>query len=602
MIPKIEGPSVDPGQGYDPKTGKWRSKCVTGELVYGGQPSSFLSLNKQISKETLRSYMSSSLTGTANLFVVSARATVKYSRSVAQDHYAMTLTYMYDLRGKHLILDQMHLTEDGIRARNSQDPEFIKVLCGEQFVRKVSLGGTLFLTAHYQFANKEIYDEFKAKIQFKVMGFKVTKSWKHSSRYLNKNSTVSFDGWQIGGNPDALSRLLSTSRKKTCTLDQLEGCEKIVEDLIQYASEPNGFVSQLNDLSWREGGTYPALAYELADFTEAGFPELNPQPGDIIDGATESILEDIAFEFSVNSDDHDRAKSLLESERLISPDRENIRAIYEKTSQNMSALLALRDICMKQVSECHPSWQQTNLASYQRSQLFIPDQLYHYCLDTDRNQIDDDYTPLFNKLFSDGQFSDCLDLHQHPERVTGLNLSHSNMSSIAPLKFFTGIRELNLSFNQIKEIRSLSNLKKLETLNLRDNQITSLYPLKYLNQLRQLNAAYNEIKDAGPLKRPGLKSLYLHGNPLESTDWFTRRSSHYDDLILNEFELCKRERLRALQMGWIDQDLFDIYEEAEFGPYYPDASFESDGTRNLDSSVAPSGWLYCPLVASSYQW
>lgn len=599
LVPRLEGPAINPGQGYDPKSGVWRSKCLTGQLVYGGQSSSFFSINKQVSKEALRSYMSSSLTGTANLFIASAKASVKYSRSVAEDHYAMTLTYMYDLRGKHLILDHLQLTDEGIRARNTRDPEFIKILCGEQFVRKVSLGGTLFLNAHYQFTNKEVYDEFKAKIQFKVMGFKVTKHWKHNSRYLNRNSKVSFDGWQIGGNPDTLNQLLTNARQKVCTLDQLQNCEKIVDDLLNYATSPRGFISQLADLSWREHGAYPALAYELSDFSEAGFPELNPIPSDAIDGATETILEDIAFEFSKNSDDHDRAKLLLESQRLISPDLENVRAIFEQTAQNKANLLKLKDTCMKQPSGCHLSWQQLNLLPYVRSQLVIPEKLYHYCLDTELENSDDEFSRLFKELFSSGMFSDCLDLNHNPDKIRSLNLSNARMSSVAPLKFFSEIRNINLSYNQISVIRALSHLKKLETLNLRDNQISSLYPLKYLNQLRNLNLAYNEIKDANPIKKPGLKYLYLHGNPLTSVTWFAERSDQYEELTLNEFDLCKRERRRALQKGWIDQDLFEIYEEAEFGPYYPPKSIvESQPFFKTDNE--PTSWLYCPLVARTY--
>ena len=129
------------------------------------------------------------------------------------------------------------------------------------------------------------------------------------------------------------------------------------------------------------------------------------------------------------------------------------------------------------------------------------------------------------------------------------------------MKFLKNLQGLDISYNNIRSLRPLSSLKNLRTLNFRNNQVELLGPLRFLTELRFVNASYNRIGSTGPLHRPGIRRLYLHGNIPGDRSWLQERSGSYDELVLTEFGICERERRRALERGWADQEEFEIYSE-----------------------------------------
>lgn len=100
--------------------------------------------------------------------------------------------------------------------------------------------------------------------------------------------------------------------------------------------------------------------------------------------------------------------------------------------------------------------------------------------------------------------------------VDSLDLSGLNLTKITnQLDKLSSLSKLDLSGNHLSEINSLRN-KYIRSLNLSHNRLTTGKLLSIPEHVKHLDLSYNEITDL-PLefkRLVGLKSLLLHGNPL----------------------------------------------------------------------------------------
>ena len=88
-----------------------------------------------------------------------------------------------------------------------------------------------------------------------------------------------------------------------------------------------------------------------------------------------------------------------------------------------------------------------------------------------------------------------------PQDILSLNLEGAAVVNLMPLKLFTNLLILNLSFNSIKDLTPLENLKQLTNLNLAENMdLEDLGPLATLVRVSVLNLNDNNISDLTPLK------------------------------------------------------------------------------------------------------
>jgi protein phosphatase 1 regulatory subunit 7 len=74
-----------------------------------------------------------------------------------------------------------------------------------------------------------------------------------------------------------------------------------------------------------------------------------------------------------------------------------------------------------------------------------------------------------------------------------LDLTYNQISEIKGLKSLTNLRILRLAHNNITRIEGLDNLTQLEELDLNDNQISLIEGLENLNNLRILRIFHNQI-------------------------------------------------------------------------------------------------------------
>jgi internalin A len=111
----------------------------------------------------------------------------------------------------------------------------------------------------------------------------------------------------------------------------------------------------------------------------------------------------------------------------------------------------------------------------------------------------------------------CSQANQTLTKLTYLDLSGNQISDIKPLSNLTKLTELHLSRNQISDIKPLSNLTNLTYLELEKNQISDIKPLSNLTNLTYLELEKNKISDIKPLSNlTKLTSLSLGNNPLTS--------------------------------------------------------------------------------------
>ncbi|CAL5986398.1 ABC_transporter substrate-binding protein [Hexamita inflata] len=84
--------------------------------------------------------------------------------------------------------------------------------------------------------------------------------------------------------------------------------------------------------------------------------------------------------------------------------------------------------------------------------------------------------------------------------LTILDLSFNQIKDLRPLQNLIGLKEINLSYNDIEDISPLRKLVKTETLQLGYNKIVDINPLKYLKELKELHIQNNLLFTVKPLQ------------------------------------------------------------------------------------------------------
>ena len=100
-------------------------------------------------------------------------------------------------------------------------------------------------------------------------------------------------------------------------------------------------------------------------------------------------------------------------------------------------------------------------------------------------------------------------------KLTILEATGKNISSLQGLEYCENLKELYLSDNQISSVHYLSSLTNLTKLNLGANKIRDVSPLASLDKLTELDLYVNSIEDISPLSSlTALTNLYLFRNQI----------------------------------------------------------------------------------------
>ncbi len=101
------------------------------------------------------------------------------------------------------------------------------------------------------------------------------------------------------------------------------------------------------------------------------------------------------------------------------------------------------------------------------------------------------------------------------KNITELDLGGNQLSDISPLKELKNLMKLNLEYNRLNDISLLKNFNNLTVLNIEGNQLNDISPLKELKNLKKLNLGNNHLSDISPLKElENLTVLSIEDNKL----------------------------------------------------------------------------------------
>jgi internalin A len=104
-------------------------------------------------------------------------------------------------------------------------------------------------------------------------------------------------------------------------------------------------------------------------------------------------------------------------------------------------------------------------------------------------------------LLKKAETTECNAASQKLTNLTELDLSFNQIVDIKPISNLTNLTRLYLSSNQIVDIKPISNLTNLTRLYLSSNQIVDIKPISNLTNLTRLDLSDNKITDRTcPLK------------------------------------------------------------------------------------------------------
>ena len=127
------------------------------------------------------------------------------------------------------------------------------------------------------------------------------------------------------------------------------------------------------------------------------------------------------------------------------------------------------------------------------------------------------------------------------KHLTRLNLANQKLQSqsIVNLSIFQSLTSLNLSFNRLIDLKSLTDLTALVFLDISHNKINSIEPLRAMEKLETLRCHSNEIESAEPLSRLcNMTSLWLSDNSIPWTDMIFLSSMSKLSVLLKQGNTC----------------------------------------------------------------
>jgi internalin A len=100
------------------------------------------------------------------------------------------------------------------------------------------------------------------------------------------------------------------------------------------------------------------------------------------------------------------------------------------------------------------------------------------------------------------------------QKYTFLYLQNSNISDIDGLRFFTSLKQLDLSLNKISDANEIAGLKKLENLNFNFNKLTQFPDLIDFTQLKDFQVEHNMLEKFPQITGANLERLQFGFNSL----------------------------------------------------------------------------------------
>ncbi len=387
----------DLGVGFDNETQVIKSQCVTGTPVWRGAQDASIEYGQDLSyDDIIKAYGGGAKIG-ASVAGFDVKGAAEFASKNATTEYSSSISLVNKISLKKLILANPKLTELGKselvenRARDT-----VRETCGNEFFNQIEYGAQIFVIAKFDFANAQDKIEFKGNASVSLLGIgELGGNISHLSDKIKKSGRVTISARQVGGNPEELSKILS-SGVITCSLVDFEKtCLPALTAIVKYASE-----------DFREGlkkSPDPQLQYENELSESKSAKDTKRNPGDakgwaevnfitakyanvkiggarlvpeidvpLVNVEIERTRSNVFDEFQVNLLDAERATALLRDATLSDTRRIRIKEIDLATSKNKENLAEVGQICMSEPTKCiatYARYKKEQLQAYDRRHL-----------------------------------------------------------------------------------------------------------------------------------------------------------------------------------------------------------------------------------------
>jgi len=296
----VSGSPLDgliPGIGYSTDTQSiGKAVCFeTDRIIKSGQ-SSILKFDEALDYQSLLKTFNLELDIKGGYGIFSTNDMFKYFQSIEENSYSLSINYFQKVTD-NMIMTYSYDPENILTTigkniyKNNQNPMF-RLLCGDTLINSYEEGAILIISLKISFSSREEKEQFDSKIGISIGSFldaSITIS-KLSQEY-NLNGKVTIIGFQLGGDPSQLSKLMSSSIVE-CDVKNTQACQETAKNLIDYISKvfPNQFKKD-------ESGIWTSPLVPLTTFVK------------------DYKLEDFGFEITktyINQDIQDKRKNLID--------------------------------------------------------------------------------------------------------------------------------------------------------------------------------------------------------------------------------------------------------------------------------------------------
>ncbi len=557
VIPNLDGmKQYELGHGFDSATQSFRKPCLTGTKVYGNAESE-LQFERSLTQEEIDSLVQAEFEGGINLVIASGSIKTKVSSVIRKDAYSERLVYRAKIRKNSVALREPIPTALGLTLIAQADHQLTRENCGDEYVQSVVRGADLFITLTFRFSEEAMRSEFVTKAKIKVMGISKTKTFRKVTEDLDRSTLVDIDAVQIGGDPKALDGVLAEIGQRSCQLYAIEECNRIVDRIIEYASNPDEFPKQVEDME-------SVLSYRTTRYfgstQEALYPVSTPILQDVAKAAAEELSTSILDAENIAAEiDSILKRPLKNTERSLLLHLQKVVIPTNLSLLRKAALTCFRSPlrCTKAKDDALASQIPVDKAALQITRTF-----FHYC---EEFKADNNTNPGLNFVLRIAGTDECLLAEEQLKSKDTLDLKNFGLIHAYFLRGLGQLRTLDLRGNGLISAGFSAAVPQLESLDLSNNHIDDLLAIHALKELKVLKIQNNAISSISALEHlKNLNVLIAYNNSFVNLS--SLQNLNLTRRIITQDEACHDQRTWALSSNLVSSEENALYSEIGFVP------------------------------------
>ncbi len=247
------GNSIIKGIGFSSDTQQLVSEaCYAAGNTTLAAPQSSLNFDYTTTFSQLEEDINFSVSASGGFGMFSASASASYLRNMQDKDYSLSLNY-YGISSSNIDVQFAGAGEEMLNSAGKSyyqaDPYF-GIICGDYVVTSYQLGAMLLMGLNLNFESEYEKEKFTSSTGASFGDiFSASSSVQKTVTSLKLKGSVSVQAFQIGGEPQLLSKILSKNSSGeyyvlTCNLDAMDNCVNAANGLLNYASQ--NFTSQFN--------------------------------------------------------------------------------------------------------------------------------------------------------------------------------------------------------------------------------------------------------------------------------------------------------------------------------------------------------------------